>query len=108
MASVTIKQWTVRENQSVFDLSLQLYGTPAQAVKLLLENDVAGLDEEINSGLVLVYDYQPTNFPKFFALAGYTVGNWEKAGSTTPPFIELRDADSYELREDGGLELREG
>lgn len=108
MGSVTIKPWTIKANQSIFDIALQLYGTPAQAVKLILDNGISDMDQEMNPGDVLNYDVVTTSFPLYFSTNKIVVSNWEGVGSTTPPNIELLDdSGGYELRDDSGLELRD-
>ncbi len=43
------------ENQSVYDLALQLYGDVDGAVKLCVDNNLA-LDADVEAGTPIVYD----------------------------------------------------
>lgn len=105
MASVTIKKWATKENQSVFDIALQLYGTVEKAMQLVVDNGLSGVNAEIPNGTELIYTLQSSAVPKFFSVNNYVVANWVGVSELN---IELLDDNSIELRDDLGDELRDG
>ena len=67
---VTVKNVTIGDYQSVFDLSLQLYGSVEKVFDVLKLANISDLTETDNAGITFKYDYIPLKFPKYFTENG--------------------------------------
>lgn len=60
------KNVTIGDYQSVFDLSLQLYGSLEKVFDVLKLANISDLTIINNAGITFNYDYIPLKFPKYF------------------------------------------
>ena len=91
-------------NQSIFDIATQLYGSPEFAIKVILDNNRYGLDEELVPRTKIAYNIQQTQSPYYLRTNNQKIANWVEPIMET---IELREDLGLELREDLGNELRQ-
>lgn len=97
-SSVINKIVTIKENQSIFDISLQIYGTTERVFEVLnLTNKVELTDTLVGSSFE--YVYEKTNVPVFFSTKQINI--------STLVFMNEPIIDYYLLQEDGFYILQE-
>lgn len=60
-----VKNVTIGENQNIFDLSLQIYGTVEQAFSVLNITNIDSINDTEIKGINFNYDYVPLKIPKY-------------------------------------------
>jgi hypothetical protein len=99
--------YAARAGQSIYDVCLATYGTLDRLFKLLVDNNVDGLNHNDASGLTFTFDTRLILYParnKYNESANINYGSLYKLPDGLS--IELRDDGGIELRDDGGYELR--
>lgn len=49
-------QYTARPGQSIYDICLQTYGTLDLLIKLCIDNDISGVEDEFTIGKIFTFD----------------------------------------------------
>ena len=96
-----IKNVTIKENQSVFDLSLQIYGSVENVFDVLKLTGISDINEFENKGINFSYEYKPLKIPKYLSERNLSL-------ATLIPFdkIVYRIVDNGDFREIDTNELR--
>ena len=96
-----IKNVTIKENQSVFDLSLQIYGSVENVFNILKLTGISDINEFENKGISFSYEYNPLKIPKYLIERNLSL-------ATLIPFdkIVYRIVDNGDFREIDTNELR--
>ena len=98
MAVKTIK---IKEGQTIFDVSLQLYGSIEYVYKIIADNpEITNLQYTALRGLTISYDEQKTSLTENFRTESITIVT---AGTTTGTVLE-----SEGLLADDGQQLLAG
>lgn len=105
-----IGRYVTQPGQSIYDICLQTYGTIELLVALMQDNSIVSTLQTVLPGKVVTFDKSKIKDTAIFSRN--VVDNVVYATMYAPPFgfadtdIELREQSDYEMREDGGLELR--
>ena len=96
-----IKNVTIKENQSIFDLSLQIYGSVENVFDVLKLTGISDINEFENKGINFSYEYKPLKIPKYLSERNLSL-------ATLIPFdkIVYRIVDNGDFREIDTNELR--
>jgi hypothetical protein len=95
------KNVTIRQNQSIFDVSLQIFGTTERVLDVLKLGNISSINEQNLANINFDYEYEATIIPKYILQKGYTVSTLK---SITTGRIAGVD---YLLLEDGYYLLQE-
>lgn len=87
------KYVTIKDEQTIFDLSLQLYGTVEMVYKLIQDNpQISDIHFQGLQGLTVVYDEQNTDVTKYFST------NKKSLSTNYPIVLDARSFDdSFEI-----------
>jgi len=61
------KSVTIKENQSIFDVSLQIYGNIEQVFDIVNNSEIDNINETEIKGITYKYDYNNTKFVNYFS-----------------------------------------
>jgi len=92
------KNVTIRQNQSIFDVSLQIFGTTERVLDVLKLGNISIINGQNLLNINFDYEYEATMIPKYILQKGYTI--------TTLKYVTV-DGIDYLLKEDGYYLLQE-
>jgi hypothetical protein len=76
------KNVTIRDFQSLFDVSLQIFGTTERAFEIVKKSSSENINDANTTGKVVEYFYENTKFPKYFLEKGIVISTKSPSVST--------------------------
>lgn len=87
------KNSTIKDSQTIFDLSLQLYGSIENVFDIIINNNsIADIHHQALAGMVIEFEEQSTDLPVYFKTKGITIA------TNYPIVMDARSfGDSFDL-----------
>ena len=98
-----IKTMVIKENQTLFDLSLQLYGNIESAFKIIQDNDIKHLHDNKLVGKTISYEEQKIDLTNYFSVNGKIITTGLPVIGDVASF--LMNEDSEEILTEDGFEI---
>lgn len=98
------KNVTIKDYQSIFDLSLQIYGTVENAFDVVKLAGVSDITETEMAGIIFTYDYIGTKIPKYLDSKKISIAT--KYPFTTPNY-RITENDLIRSTENDNLRILE-
>ena len=97
-STILKKNVTIRQNQSIFDVSLQIFGTTERVLDVVKLGKISNINEQNLSNISFTYEYEATKIPKYIAQKGYIVSTLKYNTIDAIGYL-LQENDFYLLQE---------
>ena len=100
------KNVTIRQNQSIFDVSLQIFGTTERVLDVLKLGNISDINNQNLANISFEYDYEAAMIPKYIFEKRYIITTLKR--KTIQPdqmFDYLLKEDGYYLLQENGYKI---
>lgn len=95
------KSVTIKENQSLFDVCLQIFGNIEDVFLIIQNSDVENINDTSIKGIKFNYEYNKTKFAKFFLENSYVISTLKETTEAQTVGFLLQENGYYILQENG-------